>query len=85
MRAAVLSDDRAAGGCLVLNAEFLRFAVHWGFMPRSCRPYRARTKGKVERPIRYIRESFFYGRSLLVATVNFPFAATQNFSLLTCR
>ena len=63
MRAVVLSDDRAAGGGLVLNAEFLRFAAHWGFMPRSCRPYRARTKGKVERPIRYIRENFFYGRS----------------------
>ena len=63
MRAVVLSDDRAAGGGLVLNAEFLRFAAHWGFMPRSCRPYRAQTKGKVERPIRYIRESFFYGRT----------------------
>ena len=62
MRAVVLSDDRAAGGGLVLNAEFLRFAAHWGFVPRACRPYRARTKGKVERPIRYIRESFFYGR-----------------------
>ena len=63
MRAVVLSDDRAGSGGLVLNAEFLRFAAHWGFLPRSCRPYRARTKGKVERPIRYIRESFFYGRS----------------------
>jgi hypothetical protein len=51
------------GGELVLNAEFLRFAAHWGFAPRACRPYRARTKGKVERPIRYIRESFFYGRA----------------------
>ena len=63
MRAVVLSDDRAAGGGLLYNAEFLRFARHWGFDPRSCRPYRAKTKGKVERPIRYIRESFFYGRS----------------------
>ena len=63
MRAVVLSDDRGAGGGLVLNEEFLRFTAHWGFMPRSCRPYRAQTKGKVERPIRYIRESFFYGRS----------------------
>ena len=63
MRAVVLSDDRRAGGGLVLNEEFLRFAAHWGFMPRSCRPYRAQTKGKVERPIRYIRKSFFYGRS----------------------
>ena len=26
-------------------------------MPRACRPYRAQTKGKVERPIRYLRES----------------------------
>ena len=62
MRAVVLPDHRAGGG-LVLNAEFLRFAAHWGFMPRSCRPYRAQTKGNVERPIRYIRESFFYGRT----------------------
>ena len=51
------------GGELVLNAEFLRFAAHWGFHPRACRPYRAQTKGKVERPIRYIRDSFFYGRA----------------------
>ena len=62
MRAVVLSDDRVGGGELVLNAEFLRFAAHWRFQPRACRPYRAQTKGKVERPIRYIRESFFYGR-----------------------
>jgi transposase len=25
----------------------------------ACRPYRAKTKGKVERPYRYIREDFF--------------------------
>ena len=65
MRAVVLSDDRTGGGELVLNAEFLRFAAHWGFMPRSCRPYRAQTKGKVERPIRYLRENFFYGRTFV--------------------
>ena len=59
MRAVVLSDDRTGGGELILNAEFLRFAAHWGFMPRSCRPYRART------PIRYVRESFFYGRQFV--------------------
>ena len=65
MRAVVLSDDRAGGGELILNPEFLRFAAHWGFMPRSCRPYRARTKGKVERPIRYLRENFHYGRTFV--------------------
>ena len=30
-----------------------------GFTPRLCRPYRARTKGKVERFIRYLRHSFY--------------------------
>ncbi len=65
MRTVVVSDDRSSGGGLVVNAEFLRFAAHWGFVPRSCRPYRAQTKGKVERPIRYVRGSFFYGRTFV--------------------
>lgn len=65
MRSVVLSDDRLNGGGLTVNAEFLRFAAHWGFRPRACRPYRAKTKGKVERPIRYVRQSFFYGRTFL--------------------
>ena len=65
MRAVVIGDDRLSKGALVMNAEFLRFAAHWGFRPRACRPYRAKTKGKVERPIRYLRDSFFYGRTFL--------------------
>ena len=65
MRAVVLSDDRPRGGKLILNAEFLRFSAHWGFVARSCRACRAQTKGKVERPIRYLRENFFYGRAFL--------------------
>lgn len=47
------------------NLEFLRFAPHCGVRTRVCRPYRAKTKGKVERPIRYVRESFLYGRHFL--------------------
>jgi hypothetical protein len=35
------------------------FAHHHGFVPRLCRPYRAKTKGKVERFIRYLRASFY--------------------------
>ena len=63
MRAVVLSDDRSCGGELVMNPQFLRFSAHWGFVARSCQAYRAQTKGKVERPIRYLRDSFFYGRT----------------------
>ena len=47
------------------NLEFLRFAHHWSFTPRACRPYGAQTKGKVERPVRYLRDNFVYGRTSL--------------------
>lgn len=62
MRSVITRDERLDGGKLLHNAEFLRFSAHWSFTPRACRPYRAKTKGKVERPVRYVRESFFYGR-----------------------
>lgn len=65
MKAVIIEDDRANGGKLLENIEFVRFAAHWNFRIRACRPYRARTKGKVERPIRFVRESFFYGREFL--------------------
>ncbi len=65
MKAVITKDLRLLGGQLVVNQEFLRFAAHWSFKPRACRPYRARTKGKVERPISYIRDNFVYGRTFL--------------------
>lgn len=65
MKAVIIDDERAAGGKLLENLEFARFAAHWGFRIRACRPYRARTKGKVERPVGYVREGFFYGRTFL--------------------
>jgi len=65
MKAVITRDLRLEGGALIRNAEFLRFARHWGFTPRACRPYRAQTKGKVERPVRYLRGNFVYGRTFL--------------------
>ena len=65
MKAVIIEDHREVGGKLLENIEFVRFAAHWNFRIRACRPYRARTKGKVERPIRFVRESFFYGREFL--------------------
>jgi transposase len=65
MKAVITRDLRLEGGALVRNAEFLRFARHWSFTPRACRPYRAQTKGKVERPVRYLRGNFVYGRAFL--------------------
>jgi transposase len=65
MKAVIIGDERPWGGKLLENAEFLRFAAHWGFRIRACRPHRAQTKGKVERPVRYLRDSFLYGREFL--------------------
>jgi transposase len=65
MKSVITRDLRLEGGALIRNLEFLRFAQHWGFTPRACRPYRAQTKGKVERPVRYLRSNFVYGRPFL--------------------
>lgn len=48
---------------IVYNPTLIAFARHYGYVPRACQAYRAKTKGKVERPFRYIREDFFLGRS----------------------
>ena len=65
MKAVIIDDQREVGGKLLENIEFVRFAAHWGFRIRACRPYRAKTKGKVERPVGYVRQNFFYGRTFL--------------------
>lgn len=41
------------------HAGFLDYAKHAGFLPRLCQPYRARTKGKVERFVGYLKGSFW--------------------------
>jgi transposase len=60
MKTAVIGET---GGSIVYNRALVDFARHYGFQPKACRPYRAKTKGKVERPFRYIREDFFLARS----------------------
>ena len=45
------------------NATFRAFARHWGFRPRACAPYRARTKGKDERGVGYVKKNAIAGRS----------------------
>ena len=49
------------GGQTVFNVEFFHFSQHYGFKPVACPPYSPWVKGKVERPIDYIRESFWRG------------------------
>ncbi len=55
-KAAVLKNNN---GKVVFNSGFLLLADHYNFLPRACRPRRARTKGKAERMVKYLKENFF--------------------------
>lgn len=55
-----LKHDR---GSRIFNAALLDYAQNAGFSPRLCKPYRPQTKGKVERSIGYIRDSFLEGET----------------------
>ena len=49
---------QTADGAAILAPEWVDVAGVLGVVPRACRPYRAKTKGKVERMIREVKESF---------------------------
>lgn len=57
MKTAVLGEPEP--GNIIFHPTLLSLAAHYGFTPKACRPYRAKTKGKIERPYRYVRQDFF--------------------------
>jgi transposase len=63
--ASVLVDNQRSAvlehrpGSVRFNPGFKALAKHYGFRPQACRPYRARTKGKVERMVGYVKQHFF--------------------------
>jgi len=59
LKTAVLNRD--ADGTIHWNPRYLDFAGYYGFTPRACQPYRAKTKGKVESGIKYVRGNFWLG------------------------
>jgi transposase len=61
-RALVVEHD-AATRSVVFNDKLAAFARHWGFRPRACAPYRARTKGKTENGVGYVKKNAVAGRS----------------------
>lgn len=57
-KSVVLERDAHGPGRHRWNPELLALAEECGFTPRLCRPYRAKTKGKVERFNGYLKGSF---------------------------
>lgn len=50
------------GDHIRFHPRILDLAGHYCFAPKPCAPYRGNEKGKVERQIRYLRDSFFAAR-----------------------
>jgi transposase len=59
MKTVVLERNTYGRGVHRFHAGFLDYAKHAGFLPRLCQPYRAQTKGKVERFVGYLKGSFW--------------------------
>lgn len=57
-KSVVIERDAFGEGEHRWNPQLLALAETYGFKPKVCRPYRAKTKGKVERFNRYLKESF---------------------------
>ena len=47
---------------VVWHPLFEDFARYYGFTPHACQPYRARTKGKVESGVKYVKRNALAGR-----------------------
>ena len=59
LRSAVLERR---GDAVHFHPRFLEMCAHYHCAPRPCRPARGNEKGRVERAIRYVRDSFFAAR-----------------------
>ena len=60
---ALVDHHDAATREVTFNARFHAFARYWGVRPVACAPYRARTKGKDERGVGYVKRNAIAGRS----------------------
>lgn len=59
---ALVEHHDAATREVRFNTRLHAFARYWGFSPRACAPYRARTKGKDERGVGYVKRNAVAGR-----------------------
>jgi len=58
LKSAVLERQ---GSAIHFHPRLIELCSHYHFQPRPCAPGKGNQKGKVERAIRYVRESFFEG------------------------
>ena len=54
------------------NDKLIAFARHWGFALRACAPYRARTKGKTENGVGYVKKNAIAGHGFAISVTTAP-------------
>jgi transposase len=59
MKTVVVERNAYGEGSHKLKQAFYQFAKSMGFIPKLCHTYRPQTKGKVERMVRYVRDSLY--------------------------
>jgi transposase len=60
-RCLVIGRDRAAQTA-TFHPAYVAFCRDWDVQPRACQPYRARTKGKTESGVKYVKRNAIAGR-----------------------
>ena len=58
---ALVTHHDAATREVLFNERFRSFATYWRFRPQACAPFRARTKGKDERGVGYVKRNAIAG------------------------
>ena len=61
--AKALVQAHSISGAVRFTESLLAFCALHGTMPRACRPFRARTKGKVESGVKYVKRNALAGLS----------------------
>jgi hypothetical protein len=71
MKTVIIKRNGYGRGKHQFNALFEDFAKHCGFFIKVCKPYRAKTKGKVERFNHYLRYNFHNGLRVKLAMMKY--------------
>ncbi len=58
----LVDEHDTQAGTVRFHPAFLEFCRDWGVTPKACRPYRARTKGKTESGVKYVKRNALAGR-----------------------
>jgi transposase len=61
-RSLVVAHDRATQ-TVTFHPAYVAFCRDWDVVPRTCAPYRARTKGKTESGVKYVKRNALAGRA----------------------